>query len=83
MAPHSPSLSFIADPGLFMITPDALTLLPNETSAVVSITMVDNEFAEYDNTNVTVSADSTFGSANILITILDDERECVSKANYD
>jgi hypothetical protein len=73
------SLSFTADPNRFTISPQALTLQKSETSALVSITTVDNQFAEFDNFSVTVSADSAFGTASIPITITDDEGEYILK----
>lgn len=67
---------FTADPSTAMFSPAIVTLQPNETSAIVSITVVDDEIARDDNRSFTVSAESLFGSESIPITIRENDREC-------
>ena len=66
---------FTADPGVFVFSPATVTLQPNETSTIVSISVIDNQIAQDDNNSFKVSAESQFGSESIPITIRDNDRE--------
>ena len=56
----------------FTVSPTSLTLQPNETSAVISITVIDDALPENDLSS-TISADSRSGSQQISIVILDND----------
>ena len=67
-------LSRTAATDVFTISPSSLTLQPDETSANISITVVDNQLAE-DNRSFPINANSQFGTASISITIQDNDRK--------
>ena len=58
-----------------MISPTTITLQPNERSAFVNVTVIDNENAEGDNSFSTIGASSQFGSMDFPITIRENDRE--------
>ena len=63
---------------VFTILPTNFTLQPDETSAIVNITIIDDQLPEDDRT-YTYSVDSQFGSSVIQITIQDNDCEYIKE----
>lgn len=59
----------------FTISPTSIVLQPNETAAIVSITVTDDLLPENDLSS-TISADSVAGSEQINVIIVDNDCEC-------
>ena len=60
----------------FTFSPNSIVLQSDETTATVSITVIDDLLPENDLSS-TISADSVAGSEQISIIILDNDCECV------
>ena len=60
---------------MFTVSPASLTLQPEQTFAIVSINLIDNQIAGDDNITATISAGSQFGSDLISIVIKENDRE--------
>ena len=58
----------------FTISPTSIILQPDETTAIISITVMDDLLPENDLSS-TISADSVAGSEQISIIILDNDCE--------
>ena len=58
-----------------MISPTRITLQPNQRSAFINITVIDNQYAEGDNSFSTIGAASQFGSRDFPIIIKENDRE--------
>ena len=59
----------------FSISPSEVTLQANETSALISITVMDDQLAIGDSTFF-ISATSQFGGGTFPITIRENDRKC-------
>ncbi len=63
----------------FTVSPNSIILQPKETTAIVSITVIDDLLPENDLSS-TISADSVAGSEQINIIIVDNDCECTCPA---